>query len=168
VAFDRELKECGYLAMNGQIVDATLVAAPKQRNLQAEKAAIKEGKSAAEIWPDQPAKAAQTDTDARWTLKFAKARPTPEGMLQSDIAIPSFDYKSSISIRRRFWFICKGKVTEGPRFDGRMIQDVVTNNNTASDVCPIGLSQSGQRKLAGPERQGQPDQLQEAEGQAHT
>jgi IS5 family transposase len=35
--------------MGGQIVDATLVAAPKQRNTAAEKDAIKQGKSAAEI-----------------------------------------------------------------------------------------------------------------------
>jgi hypothetical protein len=60
-------------------VDATLVAAPKQRNTAAEKEAIKAGKSAAEFWPDQPAKAAQKDTDARWTLKFAKARALPDG-----------------------------------------------------------------------------------------
>ena len=31
-AFDRQLRERGYLPMGGQIVDATLVAAPKQRN----------------------------------------------------------------------------------------------------------------------------------------
>lgn len=54
--FDRQLKERGYLAMGGQIVDATLVAAPKQRNTQDEKGAIKEGKKAGEIWPDQPAR----------------------------------------------------------------------------------------------------------------
>ena len=64
-AFDRRLRERGYLPMGGQIVDAALVAAPKQRNTAAEKALIKEGKSAAEIWPDQPAKAAQKDVDAR-------------------------------------------------------------------------------------------------------
>jgi hypothetical protein len=60
--------------MGGQIVDATLVAAPKQRNTAPEKDAIKAGKSASEIWPDKPARAAQKDTDARWTLKFAKAK----------------------------------------------------------------------------------------------
>ena len=43
-AFDGQLRERGYLAMGGQIVDATLVAAPKQRNNPAEKEAIKEGK----------------------------------------------------------------------------------------------------------------------------
>lgn len=132
--FDRQLKERGYLPMGGQIVDATLVAAPKQRNTEAERMAVKEGKSAAEIWPDEPAKARQKDTDARWTLKFAKARPAADGRPQADIAIPSFGYKSSISICRAFGFIRKGKTTDGARYDGRMLRDVVTNDNTASDV----------------------------------
>ena len=56
--------------MSGQIVDASLVPAPKQRKMDAEKEAIKAGKSADEIWPDEPNKAAQKDTDARWTLKI--------------------------------------------------------------------------------------------------
>lgn len=63
--FDRELKARDYLPMGGQIVDATLVAAPKQWNTEAEKAAVKAGKSAPEFWPDNPVKAAQKDTDAR-------------------------------------------------------------------------------------------------------
>ena len=132
--FDRQLKERGYLAMGGQIVDATLVAAPKQRNTQAEKDAIKQGKKASHIWPDEPARAAQKDTDARWTLKFAKGRPMPDGKPGIDIAIPSFGYKSSVSICRAFGFIRKCKVTDGARFDGRMLRDVITNDNTASDV----------------------------------
>lgn len=133
-AFDQQLRDRGYLPMGGQIVDATLVAAPKQRNTAAEKEAIKAGKSAAEIWPENPAKAAQKDTDARWTLKFAKGRPLPGGKPGIDIAIPSFGYKSSIAICRRYGFIRRGKVTDGARFDGRMLRDVVTNDNTASDV----------------------------------
>ena len=132
--FDRQLKERGDLAMGGQIVDATLVAAPKQRNTEPEKAAIKEGKTAAQIWPDEPARVAQKDTDARWTLKFAKGRPAADGKPQIDIAIPNFGYKSSIAICRAFGFIRKCKVTDGARFDGRMLRDVVTNDNTASDV----------------------------------
>jgi IS5 family transposase len=132
--FGRQLKERGYLAMGGQIVDATLVAAPKQRNTVPEKDAIKAGKAASEIWPDEPARAAQKDTDARWTLKFAKGRPTPDGKPGIDIAITSFGYKSSISICRTFGFIRKCKVTDAARFDGRMLRDVVTSDNTASDV----------------------------------
>lgn len=132
--FDRQLKERGYLAMGGQIVDATLVAAPKQRNTAAEKDAIKAGRQAREIWPDEPARAAQKDTDARWTVKFVKAKPTPDGKPGIDIAIPSFGYKSSVSICRTFGFIRKCKVTDAARFDGRMLRDVVTSDNTASDV----------------------------------
>jgi transposase len=40
-AFDRQLRDRSYLPMGGQIMDATLVAAPKQRNTAAEKEAIK-------------------------------------------------------------------------------------------------------------------------------
>ena len=35
------LRVAGYIAMSGQIVDASLIAAPRQRNTQAEKRAIK-------------------------------------------------------------------------------------------------------------------------------
>ena len=63
--FDKHLAKSGYLAMGGQIVDATIVAAPKQRNSDGEKADIKAGK-VPESWKDRPAKLAQKDRDARW------------------------------------------------------------------------------------------------------
>ncbi len=80
-AFDWQLQKKGYIPIGGQtcarprsaIIDASLVPAPKQRNTEDEKAAIKARKSAEEIWLDQPNKAAQKDTQARWTLK-CKAR----------------------------------------------------------------------------------------------
>ena len=133
-AFDHRLRSNGYLAMGGQIVDATLVAAPKQRNTQDEKDAIKAGKTADEVWPDKPAKAAQKDTDARWTIKFAKARVAVGGKPQIDIAIPSFGYKNHIAIDQRFGFIRKAVITHGARHDGSQLREVVTTDNTASDV----------------------------------
>lgn len=42
-AYEAALRQAGFLAMGGQIVDATVVAAPKQRNTEAEKAALKAG-----------------------------------------------------------------------------------------------------------------------------
>lgn len=54
-AFDWQLQKKGYIPMSGQIVDASLVPAPKQRNTDAEKA-IKAGKTVREIWPDEPAR----------------------------------------------------------------------------------------------------------------
>ena len=55
--FDAMLREAGYLAMGGQIVDASIVAAPKQRNTEAEKAAIKAGQIP-EGWADEASQAA--------------------------------------------------------------------------------------------------------------
>ena len=42
--FDATLRNAGYLPMSDQILDATLVAAPKQRNTNAEKADLREGR----------------------------------------------------------------------------------------------------------------------------
>ena len=42
--FDRTIRDAGYIPMSGQIVDASLVSAPKQRNTATEKADIKEGR----------------------------------------------------------------------------------------------------------------------------
>jgi hypothetical protein len=74
--------------MNGQIVDATIVAAPKQRNTIEEKKAIKEGRIP-DDWKNRPAKLAQKDRDARWTVKYTKAKPREDGSAPSvDLAIP--------------------------------------------------------------------------------
>ena len=67
-----------FLAMSGQIVDATIVATPKQRNTIEEKKAIKDGQIPAD-WKDKPAKLAQKDRDARWTVKYSKAKPREDG-----------------------------------------------------------------------------------------
>ena len=67
--FETALRDAGYIAMSGQLVNSTLVAAPKQRNTDKEKKDIKAGKTAAGIWPSEPAKARQKDIDARWTVK---------------------------------------------------------------------------------------------------
>src|SRR3712207_6358963 len=79
--FDATLREAGYLAMGGQIVDASIVAAPKQRNTEAEKAAIKAGR-VPDKWTERPAKLRQKDRDARWTVKFSKAKPRADGAPQ--------------------------------------------------------------------------------------
>jgi IS5 family transposase len=42
--FDAMLRQAGYIAMSGQIVDASLVAALRQRNTDDEKQAIKQGR----------------------------------------------------------------------------------------------------------------------------
>ena len=132
---DQAIKDAGYLPMSGQIVDASLVAAPRQHNSEEEKAAIKAGRSAAEIWPDEPAKAAQKDTDARWTLKTSKGKVEADGNIKRDLAIPAFGYKSHIGIDRRHGFIRRQKVTDAAAHDGaRLREGLIDPTNTASDV----------------------------------
>ena len=134
-AFDWQLRKKGYIPMSGQIVDASLVPAPKQRNTEGEKAAIKAGKSAQEIWPDEPNKAAQKDTNARWTLKIGgKPRYRPDGTPLPMIAVPVFGYKSHIAIDRRFGFIREAAVTSAAEADGRVLRRIVTTDNTGGDV----------------------------------
>lgn len=132
---DQAITEAGYLAMSGQIVDATLVAAPRQRNTESEKAAVKAGKMPAEIWPETPAKARQKDVDARWTIKFSKAKPASDGSPQIDIAVPAVGYKSHISIDRRHGVIRRQKITDAAAHDGaRLREGLIDPENTASDV----------------------------------
>ena len=70
--FDRHLGAKGYIARGGQIVDATIVPVPKQRNTREENEAIKGGQTPA-AWEKKPAKNRQKDKDARWTKKHGRS-----------------------------------------------------------------------------------------------
>jgi transposase, IS5 family len=132
--FDAALREASFLAMSGQIVDATIVAAPKQRNTIEEKKAIKEGRIP-EGWKDKPDKLAQKDRDARWTVKYSKAKPRDDGSLPPvDLAIPAFGYKNDVSIDRGFGLIRKWTASDAAAHDGARLEAVLDRTNTASDV----------------------------------
>lgn len=66
--FHEQLAARGYVARAGQMIDATFVEVPRQRNTREENAGIKAG-AAPEAWQEQPAKQRQKDVDARWTKK---------------------------------------------------------------------------------------------------
>jgi IS5 family transposase len=67
--FDIFLEDSGYSFKKGQIIDASIISAPKQRNRRDENQKIKQGET-----PDdwKPAKRKQKDTNARWTKKNGK------------------------------------------------------------------------------------------------
>jgi IS5 family transposase len=66
--FHEQLAARGYVARAGQMIDATFVEVPRQRNTREENAGIKAGE-APEAWQETPAKQRQKDVDARWTKK---------------------------------------------------------------------------------------------------
>lgn len=130
--FDQQVTASGYHATQGQLVDASLIRAPRQRLSQEEKTKIKSGKPASEIW-DNPNKAAQKDISARWTMKCSqKTATTPKG--QVDIAIPYFGDRSHIMIDRKNDFIRAFKVTDASRHDGAQLKDLVRTDILATGI----------------------------------
>jgi IS5 family transposase len=68
--FDEQLATLGYIARAGQMIDATFVEVPRQRNTREENAQITAGETP-DDWqqPAQKSKLRQKDVDARWTKK---------------------------------------------------------------------------------------------------
>ena len=131
--FDQQLRAQGYLAMSGQLVDASLVAAPRQRNTRAEKQAIREGR-VPEAWQTRPAKLRQKDRDARWTVRATKARRREGESPMVDLAIPEFGYQNHISADRRHRLIRRWLVTDAAAHAGARLADLLDRSNTASGV----------------------------------
>jgi IS5 family transposase len=116
--FAGHLKSQGYLAMGGQIIDASIVPVPKQRNSRDDNARIKDGETP-EGWAQQPAKRAQKDTDARWTKKHGRSH---------------YGYKNHVNVDRRHKLVRRYKATPASVHDSQVVDDILDPDNTASDV----------------------------------
>ncbi len=116
--FDGYLKRQGYLAMGGQIIDASIVPVPKQRNSRDENNKVKNGQIP-EGWENRPAKNRQKDKDARWTKKHGKSH---------------YGYKNHVSVDRKHKLVRRYQVTDASVHDCRVMDDVLDADNTASGV----------------------------------
>jgi IS5 family transposase len=114
--FTDYLKENGFAARKGQIIDASIIQAPKQRNTREENEIIKTGKNP-ESW--SKTKERQKDTDARWTIKNKKR---------------SFGYKNHISVDVKHKFIRTYDVTSASVHDSNVFECLLDNDNTRRDV----------------------------------
>jgi IS5 family transposase len=132
--FDGYLKANGYLAMGGQIIDATIVAAPRQRNSREDNAKVKAGETP-EAWEKKPAKNRQKDKDARWTKKHGRSH---------------FGYKTHICIDRRHKLVRRYAVSSASVHDSQKLGDVLDPGNTASTVWADSAyrSKEAEEKLA--------------------
>lgn len=147
--FDAHLKGAGYLAMGGQIVDASIIAAPRQRMTAAEKEIVKGGDIPPD-WKTKPRKLAQKDRDARWTLKRGRRKKRPDGTTMMEVATPVFGYKNHINTDRRHGFIRKWAVTDAARYDGRELGGLLDRTNTGSAIWADTAyrSQKNEKKIA--------------------
>ena len=116
--FGQHLAAKGYIARGGQIVDATIVSAPKQRNSKDENDCVKAG-TTPEGWEEKPAKNAQKDKDARWTKKNGKS---------------FYGYKNHVGVDKAHKLIRKWDATDAAVHDSRKLDDILDASNTAKDV----------------------------------
>lgn len=114
--FDEYLRGHGFSATRGQIVDASIVSVPKQRNSRDENRRIKDGQ-APEEWNEN--KKRQKDTDARW------AKRQNENF---------FGYKNHISVDVGNKFIRDYEVTDAAVHDSRVFIDLLDLDNDEQDV----------------------------------
>ena len=138
--FDIHLSRSGYLSKGGQIIHATIIQAPRAAQKPRRKSGDQgwRGPRGLEGQALQ-AKLAQKDGDARWTVKYSKAKqstetPTSAATKQHDIAIPMFGYNNHAGIDRTHGFIRGWTVTSASTHDGAQLRNVVTKDNTASTV----------------------------------
>lgn len=106
----------GFIARGGQIIDATLVPAPKQHLSKEEKELVGEGATPAD-WV--PAKRRQKDTDATWTKKHGRSH---------------FGYKLSVNVDKKYKVIRKIETGTASTHDSQHFDAVLDEHNTSRDV----------------------------------
>ncbi|NEP19578.1 MAG: IS5 family transposase [Leptolyngbya sp. SIO4C1] len=116
--FGSYLNTAGYQAQCGQIIDATLVPVPKQRNDKPENAKIKQGK-VPEDWQDKPQKLSQKDTDARWTQKNG---------------VSHYGYKNHINRDAGHGFIRRYQVTDAAVHDSQVLGQLLDADNSDDEL----------------------------------
>jgi IS5 family transposase len=116
--FGQHLEAKGYIARGGQMVDATIVPVPRQRNSGDENELVKAG-TTPENWKKRPSKNRQKDKDARWTKKHGRS---------------FFGYKNHVNADARHKLIREYGVTDASVHDSREFDDLLNNGNTSSEV----------------------------------
>jgi len=116
--FNQHLNAKGYIARGGQMVDATLVPVPKQRNSREENETVKRGETPSE-WEEKPAKNRQKDKDARWTKKHGKS---------------FFGYKNHVNADKAHKLIWDYEVTDAAVHDSRAMEKLLDKANTGKEV----------------------------------
>lgn len=116
--FDAYLNEKGFVARKGQIIDASITAAPRQRNTREENAVIKEG-GTPQAWEDHPAKLRQKDVDARWVKKNG---------------VNHYGYKNHICVDVKHKLIRHWAVTDASVHDSQIFEELLDEDNTCRAV----------------------------------
>ena len=128
--FDEQLWQSGLMPRGGQIIDASLVNVPKNRNKRDENKQIKEGKIP-EGWDEQPNMKCQKDEDARWAKKHGKSY---------------YGYKNHISIDKEHKLIRRYAVTNASVHDSQVFDEVLDEENGDRSVWADSAYRSAARE----------------------
>jgi len=127
--FEAHLHTQGYQALKGQIVDASIVRVPKQRNEREESRQIKAGEVPPD-WSANPNKLRQKDRDARWTVK--------DGQHQ-------YGYKNHLSIDVKHKLVRRYNVTAANVHDSQCFSELLDDRQRAAPVYADGAYRSHER-----------------------
>ena len=116
--FQEQLNTAGYYAKKGQIIDASFVEVPRQRNTREENETIKSGGTPAE-WEKHPAKLRQKDTEARWTKKNDET---------------FFGYKNHVTVDAKSKLIRAYETTSAEVHDSQVFENILDPQNTNQSV----------------------------------
>ena len=132
-AFDRHLRERGYIAQGGQIVDATIIEVRRPRLTEREEEIVKRGEVPAH-WSE--ARRHQIDRDGRWTLKRGRKREGDDSLKREPetLAVPVFGYKNHVNVDRTHGLIRNFDRSHAAAFDGHRLGRILDSGNTASVV----------------------------------
>ena len=139
--FDAFLRDNGFQARCGQIIDAGIINVPRQRNSRDENKRIKQGEVPGE-WSNN--KKRQKDTDARWTKKNGKNY---------------FGYKNHISIDAKHKLIRDYAVTDAAVHDSQVFEELLDEDNSSRDVWADSAYRS-EENLAELKKRGYREHLQ--------
>ena len=130
--FDGYLARQGYIARGGQILDASIVAVPRNRNTREENKTIKGGE-VPEGWADKPAKRSQKDVDARWSEEDQK---TAWGAVfpTSKHGKSHYGYKNHVNVDRKHKLVRRWHVSNAAQHDSQAVDQLLMRGNTGADV----------------------------------
>ena len=128
--FRRELRKHKFVPKGGQIVDGTIVEVPRQRFTKEEQQAIDEGKTAREIWADNPNKAAQKDVDARWVSRVkGKSGTGSDGKPGQQMVVSKFGFSLGLSVAVDDKLVHGFGVFPANVHDSQILKDIVHFDN---------------------------------------
>jgi IS5 family transposase len=127
--FEQYLQRQGYQARKGQIVDASIVPVPRQRNTREENRQIKQGETPEE-WLEDPAKLRQKDRDARWVVKHFERH---------------YGYKNHVNVDVKHRFVRCFSVSPAHVHDSQHFEGLLQAGQRGEPVYGDGAYRSAER-----------------------